>query len=198
MSELLLPYEGRVRLESPFGWRTLNGKEEFHNGVDLIGIDSKVILSPCSGLVGISTIINSPSNKTWEWGNYVRINYKNMKIYMCHMDKRFVNSGTDVKAREPIGIEGNTGYSFGSHCHFEIRINDEPVDPTPYLGIENKKGEYINPPAYGHDWSESSVKWAIENNILKGYNPEKEDFKLEQPITREEVIVFLHRLYGII
>lgn len=61
---------------------------------------------------------------------------------MCHMAERKVEVGQAVKAGDIIGIEGNTGYSFGSHCHFEVRKNGVSVDPTPYLGIANGAGTY--------------------------------------------------------
>ena len=54
--------------------------------------------------------------------------------------------GQRVNAGDHLGIEGNTGYSFGSHCHFEVRENGVSVDPAPFLGIVNAVG------TYGTDW----------------------------------------------
>ena len=42
----------------------------------------------------------------------------------------------------PVGVQGNTGYSFGEHCHFEVRKNNVSINPAPLLGIENKIGTY--------------------------------------------------------
>lgn len=33
---------------------------------------------------------------------------------------------------------GNTGYSKGIHCHYEVRINNEKVDPLKYTYLEEK------------------------------------------------------------
>ena len=38
MTTLLLPYEGKVKVESRYGYRTLNGETKWHNGVDLVGL----------------------------------------------------------------------------------------------------------------------------------------------------------------
>lgn len=138
-----LPYQsGKVTLTSHFGWRTLNGQRDYHKGVDLSGTD-KTLVAPCDGVIGSSTIITDKSNLTWQWGNYIRIDTPDgLKIFMCHMAQRKVKVGQKVKAGDVVGIEGNTGYSFGSHCHFEVRKNGESVDPTPYLGIPNEWGQY--------------------------------------------------------
>lgn len=144
MAEFILPYRsGSVTLTSRFGWRTLNGKQDYHKGVDLCGTD-KTLVSPCDGVIGSSAIIYDKSNPTWEWGNYIRIDRADgVQIFMCHMAERKVKVGQTVKAGDIVGIEGNTGYSFGSHCHFEVRKNGTSVDPTPYLGIANAAGTYL-------------------------------------------------------
>jgi hypothetical protein len=72
--------------------------------------------------------------------------------YYCHLLKRLVSVGRRVEAGQHIGVEGNTGYSFGSHCHFEVRENGVSIDPAPFLGIPNKAG------TYGTDWRETVRK----------------------------------------
>ena len=194
MGELKLPYYGRVEFESPYGYRQLNGKTVWHNGIDLVGLDSKLILSPCNGVVKSSTIIEDKNNKTWEWGNYVRIDYKDISIFLCHMDERFVEVGQHVEEGQPIGYEGNTGYSFGSHCHFEVRKNGTPFNPCTLLGIYNGYGIYNNEkPIACNEWSRNAVEWAIKNEILKGYSNTETDYKLDKQITREEAIVLIYR-----
>jgi murein DD-endopeptidase MepM/ murein hydrolase activator NlpD len=44
-----------------------------------------------------------------------------------------VKVGQRVNQGQPIGLEGSTGNSTGPHVHFELRIKNQPVDPTPYL-----------------------------------------------------------------
>lgn len=135
-----LPYKGEVRVSSPFGWRTLFGKRMYHKGIDLVGTD-KTVRAVVGGVVGQSTIITDPKNRTSEWGNYVRIGGDDGRLYYyCHLAKRLVERGAKVAVGDAIGIEGSTGKSTGSHLHFEVRENGSSIDPTKILGIKNTVG----------------------------------------------------------
>ncbi len=142
-----LPYKtGTVRVSSPFGWRTLQGTREYHRGVDLVGSD-KTLVSPVDGVVAVSTMLDKSTDTTltWQWGNYVRIDGNDgRRYYLCHMAQRFVRPGKRVRAGEAVGIEGNTGYSFGTHCHLEVRDRaGNSLDPTQLLGIDNLAGKKV-------------------------------------------------------
>lgn len=153
-----LPYKtGIVTVTSKYGMRWLNGGLNNHKGIDLVGTD-KTIVSPVDGVVGSSAIITDKNDRTWEWGNFVRIDTSDgLMIFLCHMSERLVTVGTKVKAGDPIGIEGSTGYSTGSHCHFEVRKDGVAVDPCPYLGIKNAAGSYpVNAKMYFPDSYESN------------------------------------------
>jgi murein DD-endopeptidase MepM/ murein hydrolase activator NlpD len=47
-----------------------------------------------------------------------------------HMLRINVHAGQVVKRGEVIGFVGSTGKSTGPHCHYEVHINNEPVDPV--------------------------------------------------------------------
>ena len=135
-----LPYQGEVRISSPFGWRMLCGKRVYHNGVDLVGTD-KTVRAVVGGVVGQSIIITDPANRTSEWGNYVRIEGEDGRLYYyCHLSKRIVSRGDKVSVGDVLGIEGSTGKSTGSHLHLEVRENGKSIDPTAILGIKNIVG----------------------------------------------------------
>lgn len=141
MATVKLPYKtGTVRVSSPFGQRTLNGKREEHAGLDLVGTD-KTLVAPVDGVVAVSTMLDEATDTTltWQWGNYVRVDGNDGRhYYLCHMAQRLVTAGTRVKAGDTVGIEGNTGYSFGNHCHFEVRdASWNSINPADLLGIAN-------------------------------------------------------------
>lgn len=137
---MLLPYKGEVRVSSPFGWRTLNGQRVYHKGIDLVGTD-KTVRAVVGGVVGQSIIITDPTNRTSEWGNYVRVDGEDGRMYYyCHLAKRLVSRGDKVSVGDAIGIEGSTGKSTGSHLHLEVRENGISIDPTPIIGIKNIVG----------------------------------------------------------
>jgi murein DD-endopeptidase MepM/ murein hydrolase activator NlpD len=137
-------YSGRYKVTSPFGMRVLNGEKNDHRGIDVVGLDSKYICAVVGGVVVSSAMITDRSNLTWQWGNYVCVQGDDgRRYYYCHMKQRLVQVGKRVKTGDHLGIEGNTGYSFGDHCHFEVRGADGvSVNPAPFLKIDNAVGEY--------------------------------------------------------
>jgi hypothetical protein len=120
----------------------------------VVGITDKHVCAVVSGRVVTSKIVTDKSNRTWEWGNFVCILGDDGRMYYyCHLSKRLVSVGRRVEAGQHIGVEGNTGYSFGSHCHFEVRDSGgNSINPAPFLGIPNKAG------TYGTDWRETVRK----------------------------------------
>lgn len=156
----LSPFESyKYRMTSPFGQRVLNGKSEFHSGVDLVGVGGTAVCSVCDGTVVQSRIVTDKSNLTWQWGNYVAVQAKDgTTIYYCHLDSRAVKKGDKVKAGQRIGIMGNTGYSFGAHLHFEVRRGSTKLNAADYLGIPNKTGTYSIRPLNAEAYVDKIVK----------------------------------------
>lgn len=198
----ILPYSvnEEVLITSAFGPRVIDGVDEFHYGLDLVGQGDKHIVAPIDGIVVSSTMITDKSNLTWQWGNYVGIRgVDNNMYYMCHMASRAVKVGQTVSQGMIIGIEGNTGYSLGNHCHFEIRTGATSLNPADLLGIPNEVGtihtvkiEHEIPPGnIPNSWAVDAVKWAQDNKILKG--TDTGELKLHDNATREDMLVFLYR-----
>jgi murein DD-endopeptidase MepM/ murein hydrolase activator NlpD len=68
------------------------------------------------------------------YGNLVVIDHGfGFTTHYGHLSQIQVTVGQYVYRGQVIGISGNTGYSFGEHLHFEVRIHGHPTDPKPYL-----------------------------------------------------------------
>lgn len=133
------PYNGKFRVSQIF-------KGSKHDGLDLVGIDSKEIHSTVNGVVekaGWENILNRKQG----FGLYVRIK-KNGSVdryYYGHMSEIRVKKGDIVKIGDIIGIEGSTGKSTGSHCHYCARGNCSKSlirDVCAISGIPNALGTY--------------------------------------------------------
>ena len=139
-------FNGNFKLTSPYGDRILNGKSEFHAGVDLVGVDDTTVYAPCDAVVIVSQMVTDKKNRTWEWGNYVCLASLDgmYHIYICHLAERSVMQGQKVKKGDKIGVMGNTGYSFGAHTHFEVRRagTTSKINAAQYIGIPNREGVY--------------------------------------------------------
>ena len=107
------------RVSSHFGRR----RRRFHYGLDLAQPTGEPIYAAFDGVVRISK-----RNKSY--GNLVIIHHANgLETYYAHMSKREVSVGDHVKSGDLIGLCGNTGRSFGSHLHFEIRYMGNAMNP---------------------------------------------------------------------
>lgn len=146
MKRIIIPFDAHeVKLTSPYGSRTLNGKANFHAGYDLVGIGSRTVVAAVGGTVVVSRIIADKSNRTWEWGNYICVRGDDgRQYYYCHLASRAVAKGARINAGDKLGVMGSTGYAFGAHLHFEVREADgrTTVNPEAVLGIPNREGVY--------------------------------------------------------
>ncbi|MBO5897263.1 MAG: peptidoglycan DD-metalloendopeptidase family protein [Clostridia bacterium] len=116
---------------SPFGIRSLGN----HKGIDISGKNA----SGCLVVAGASGVVTEAGYNSGGYGNYVKINHGNgIETLYAHMldNSLAVSAGDIVQKGQVVGQVGNTGYSFGAHLHFEVRINGVKVDPAPYLGLE--------------------------------------------------------------
>ena len=107
------------RPTSHFGPR----RRRFHYGLDLAQPTGEPIYAAFDGVVRIS-------KRNRSYGNLVIIHHANgLETYYAHMSRRDVSVGDHVKSGDQIGLCGNTGRSFGSHLHFEIRYMGNAMNP---------------------------------------------------------------------
>jgi murein DD-endopeptidase MepM/ murein hydrolase activator NlpD len=68
------------------------------------------------------------------YGNCIRISHGNGIVTLyAHLSSMAVSPGQTVEKGQYIGGVGSTGWSTGSHLHYEVRINGVPVNPAPYM-----------------------------------------------------------------
>ena len=108
------PFCGKFRVTQQY-------KPGTHDGLDLVGIDSKEVHATVSGTVHFAGWEN-PNVHTQGFGQYVCIRGTDgLFYYYGHLSELRVRTGQTVTCTDVIGIEGSTGHSTGSHCHYEIR-----------------------------------------------------------------------------
>lgn len=66
------------------------------------------------------------------YGNLVVVENGPYKVYYGHLSEIPVEVGQTVSKGDVIGLSGNTGNSTGPHLHYEVRYNDERIDPTSF------------------------------------------------------------------
>ncbi len=120
------PVNGYNYISSYFGPRDLAGTS-YHHGIDIPCPTGTPILATESGTVILATYNSS-------LGNYITIDHGGgMTTTYGHNSAFAVSAGTVVTKGQVIAYAGDTGFSFGSHCHLAVRINGVNVDPLPYL-----------------------------------------------------------------
>ena len=123
------PVSGRI--SSPFGKRLdpVNNKKAIHEGVDIKGTRGDRIIATAGGKV-------IKAMKNGGYGNYVEIDHGNGYVTAyAHMQNYLVKKGETVKQGQVIGQVGSTGRSTGPHLHYEIRLNQKPIDPEKFMKV---------------------------------------------------------------
>jgi murein DD-endopeptidase MepM/ murein hydrolase activator NlpD len=125
---LIWPVDGPV--VSGFGARTINGSYEYHPGIDIAVPSGTPIRAAAAGTV----IFTEPESSSGGYGNYTCIDHGGgLSTCYAHQETFAVSAGQQVSQGQIIGYSDCTGYCFGPHLHFEVRIDGEVTDPMAYL-----------------------------------------------------------------
>jgi len=116
------------KITSKFGNRThpVLKSVKFHRGVDIaVSIGTPVY----SGIKGKVTFAGRKGN----YGNLVEIEGNDgIKVRYAHLNSIDVVTGQKVSDGEKVAETGNTGMSTGPHLHYEIIIDENPVNPLDF------------------------------------------------------------------
>jgi murein DD-endopeptidase MepM/ murein hydrolase activator NlpD len=117
-------------VSSQFGSRTdpFTGRRAVHTGVDFAGREGAEVVAVASGVV-------IWSGERYGYGQLVEINHGNGYVTRyAHNVDNLVTVGDTVRRGQVIARMGETGRATGPNLHFEVLLNDRPVDPLTYVG----------------------------------------------------------------
>ncbi len=120
-----------------YGYRTIDeegGASDFHKGIDINkpGCAGEPVVASAGG-----TVIQA-GDKGNGYGNCVIIDHGNgISTLYAHNNSVAVSVGDTVAQGQTIAYIGCTGYAYGNHCHFEVRVNGQHTDPLNYVNINN-------------------------------------------------------------
>jgi murein DD-endopeptidase MepM/ murein hydrolase activator NlpD len=115
------------RIASGYGRRIdpVYGTVKMHKGLDFTAPQGTPIYATANGRVTMAGFDESG------YGNHVIINNGyGYETLFGHMVRVKVRAGQYVKRGEVIGWVGSTGKSTGPHCHYEVHVNGQAVDPV--------------------------------------------------------------------
>ena len=125
----LWPIEGTIT--GSFGERIdpFNGEGAFHSGVDICSAYGQPVVAPAEGVVEFADFLGG-------YGRAVTIDHGHgITTRYGHLASFAVFPGQHVHRGDTIGYVGDSGRSTGPHLHYEVRINDIPVNPHKYLRV---------------------------------------------------------------
>lgn len=124
-----MPIAGDIRLSSSFGNRPdpFTRGRAFHSGLDFAEPAGTIVLSAGSGKV---SFVGQRSG----YGNVVEVDHGNgIMTRYAHLSAFIAEKGQIVHAGTPIAQVGSTGRSTGPHLHFEVRRDDQAINPLTFL-----------------------------------------------------------------
>ena len=125
----LWPVEGQVT--ASFGERIdpFNGEGAFHSGVDISAIVGSAVIAPADGSVTFADYLGG-------YGRTIMVDHGHgISTRYGHLSSFAVTAGQYVHRGDTIGYVGTSGRTTGPHLHYEVRINDVPVNPYKYLRL---------------------------------------------------------------
>ncbi len=115
-------------------WIVEEQSSDFHKGIDITkpGCAGETIVASAGG-----TVIQA-SDKGNGYGKCVIIDHGNgIATLYAHCSQLYTSMGDTVAQGDPIGAIGCTGYAYGNHLHFEVRVDGQHTNPMNYVNINN-------------------------------------------------------------
>ena len=125
--------------------RIINGEYDIHNAWDFYAVDQTPVYSVCDGVVEKVSFnfINNVIDISGGYGNHIIINCEvdelNYKVLYGHLypNSTKLKVGDPVSEWEQIASVGLTGFSTGSHLHYEVNLNGQVIDGVSLIDFNN-------------------------------------------------------------
>jgi murein DD-endopeptidase MepM/ murein hydrolase activator NlpD len=126
--DFVFPVEnGKITSEFGRRWRRM------HKGIDIDLETGTPVYSAFEGKIRYAKYNSS-------YGNAIVVRHPNgLETYYAHLSQINVKPGDYVQAGDIIGLGGNTGRSYGSHLHFEVRFLGVAINPLSIITTENNQ-----------------------------------------------------------
>lgn len=127
--EFIMPVDGQIT--SNFGERVhpVFKTIKMHNGIDIDAEIGDEIKAAVSGKV--EKVAEDDS-----FGKYIIISNENIKTIYAHCSKIIAKESSRIKQGDVIAEVGDTGLTSGPHLHFEIWVDEKPIDPMTKFQIK--------------------------------------------------------------
>ncbi|QZT34190.1 M23 family metallopeptidase [Caldalkalibacillus thermarum TA2.A1] len=117
------PLKGQIT--SPFGMRW----GRMHNGLDIANPEKQAAVRAARG-----GVVKQAYYHRGGYGHLVIIDHgQGVETYYAHLSQIIVSKGQPIAEGEVLGFQGMTGNATGYHLHFEVRLNNKPLNPIHYL-----------------------------------------------------------------
>ena len=127
LTPTIWPVKGHIT--SHYGNRAdpFNGEAELHLGLDISALFGTQVHSPADGKIIYA-------QRKAAYGNLIIIDHGNgLTTRLGHLSRFNVKVGQRVRKNDVVGYVGTSGRSTAPHLHYEVRLNDRPVNPRNYL-----------------------------------------------------------------
>lgn len=128
-----------IQISSGFGHRTdpVYFVNRMHEGLDFAGSINTEIYATADGIVTLT------EDSRRGYGKEIVISHEfGYTTKYAHLNAIKVTTGQKIKRGQLIGLMGSTGKSTGTHLHYEVRLNGQPINPLFYFADDLSGAEY--------------------------------------------------------
>lgn len=128
-----------IWISSAYGTRIdpFTKRRKSHHGLDFVGPRNTEIFSTADG------IVTNTKESRRGYGKEIVISHKfGYRTRYAHLNEILISEGDTIVRGQLIGLMGNTGRSTGTHLHYEVRLNNRPVNPKYYFADDLSEKEY--------------------------------------------------------